>query len=169
MEQRNPSSKYRAARLLRAVTLLEIMVVVAIVGILATLALPRLDGITARMDRQGDIIIVEDALKRARNLARNSRRCVEVAVDGQNVTFTAFTSCAMTGPQPTTTLTLKRAIPCAFDTGDGKLVYQPDGSITATTAARIRTVEKDCVAGPSLATLRVFPITGITKRVKGTG
>ncbi len=156
-------------RQLRAVSLLELIVVVAMVGVLASLALPRLEGITTRLERQGDLIVVEDALKRARNLARTSRRCVEVAVAGQQITFTAYDTCALTTLVSSTSLTLKRAKPCAFDTGDGKLVFQPDGSINATTAAKIRTVENNCSTGASLGTLRVLPITGVTRRVKGAG
>lgn len=153
----------------RGVTLIEIMVVVAIAGVMATIAVVSMDGTTIRANRQGDVILVEDALKRARNLARNARRCVQVEPAGDIVRTTMFDTCTpLSGPQTPIELKLPFAKVCPFDSGDGTLVYTPSGSIQDEVKRTMRIVPDACT-DPAVATLKVQAITGTTKRVKGEG
>jgi prepilin-type N-terminal cleavage/methylation domain-containing protein len=73
---------------LRAVTLLEVMVVVAIVGILSAIAGVSLSDVVTNARRSADVEAIDDLLRTARNLARQERRCVQVVVTPRQVTTT---------------------------------------------------------------------------------
>jgi prepilin-type N-terminal cleavage/methylation domain-containing protein len=73
---------------LRAVTLIEVMVVVAIVGILAGLAGVSLSDVVSNARRTADAEAIDDLLRTARNLARQERRCVQVVMTSRQITAT---------------------------------------------------------------------------------
>lgn len=73
---------------LRAVTLIEVMVVVAIVGILAGLAGVSLSDVVINARRTADAEAIDDLLRSARNLARQERRCVQVVMTSRQITAT---------------------------------------------------------------------------------
>lgn len=61
-----------------AFTLAEVMVVVTIIGVLSTLAMAAVMTISGRARLQRDADGVEELVRKARNVARNARRCVRV-------------------------------------------------------------------------------------------
>ncbi len=73
---------------LRAVTLVEVMVVVAIVGILAGLAGVNLSDVVSNARRSADAEAIDDVLRGGRNLARQERRCVQVVMTSRQITAT---------------------------------------------------------------------------------
>lgn len=72
----------------KAFTLAELAVVIAIVGVLSALATVSVSALTGRARQQREIDDVEALLRKARNLARNERRCVRIDVAERAVTFT---------------------------------------------------------------------------------
>jgi prepilin-type N-terminal cleavage/methylation domain-containing protein len=84
---------------LRGFTLLELMVVVAIVGVLAALTLPGISEMTRERRAAGEFAKLRNALVQSRNLARSLRRCVEVEVVADSAEMTAYpmSSCADDG------------------------------------------------------------------------
>ena len=69
----------------------EVAIVAAIVGVLASLGVASLIGVTARARQQRDADGVEDLVRRARNLARNERRCVRIDASASRITSTPLT------------------------------------------------------------------------------
>lgn len=65
----------------RGVTLVEVMVVVAILGVMASLAGVALSEVVGRARQARDADLVEELLRQTRNVARNQHRCVEVSME----------------------------------------------------------------------------------------
>lgn len=59
---------------------MEVMVVVAIIGIMSSLAGVALSEVVGRARQARDADLVEDLLRQTRNLARNQHRCVQVVL-----------------------------------------------------------------------------------------
>lgn len=64
------------------------MIVVAIVGVLAGLAITGFSTISSRARMQRDADGVEDLVRRGRNLARAERRCVRIDASATRITLT---------------------------------------------------------------------------------
>lgn len=73
---------------LRAVTLVEVMVVVAIVGVLAGLAGVSMSDVVSNARRTADAEAIDDLLRSARTIARQERRCVQVVMTSRQLTVT---------------------------------------------------------------------------------
>ena len=77
-----------ATMLSRAFTLLETMVVVAIVGVLASLAAVSMSDVVGSARLRADSERIDDLLRKARNLARLERRCVQAVATANRLTTT---------------------------------------------------------------------------------
>lgn len=75
----------RRPLLARGVTLIEMMVVVAIVGIIAALAVPNLTPVVQNSSLSAEVQRVGSTLERARRLAMNQGRCHRVRLNGGNL------------------------------------------------------------------------------------
>ncbi len=73
---------------LRGFSLVEVMVTVAIVGVLASLAVVSMSDVIESARLRTDADAVEDVLRRARNLARLERRCVQAVATAGRLTTT---------------------------------------------------------------------------------
>lgn len=82
----------------RAFSLIELMVVVALIGIMAALAFPSISASARRANAPVHGVRVHGFLSDARNLARRTNRCVRVtrAADGSTLTTQTFSTCAIT-------------------------------------------------------------------------
>lgn len=74
----------------RGFSLLELMVVVALVGILASLAVPSFQGGMERKKAALEIERVSHALLEIRNYARTRIRCVEVTISAHQIVATPY-------------------------------------------------------------------------------
>lgn len=75
----------------------EVAIVAAIVGVLASLGIASLVGVTGRARQQRDADGVEDLVRKARNLARNERRCVRIDATASRLTSTPLTHASRDG------------------------------------------------------------------------
>ncbi len=75
----------------RAVTLIEVMVVVAIVGVLAAISLVAISDVIRRAQLSADADTIDDRLRRARMIARLERRCVSVVANGSRLELVPLT------------------------------------------------------------------------------
>lgn len=73
-------------------TLIELMIVVAIIGILASIAVPSLNSTVRHNREQAQIQKLRGNLMTARNLARNTMRCVDVtsAAGGKGIHLKSY-------------------------------------------------------------------------------
>ncbi len=69
----------------RAVTLVEILIVVAMLGVLASLSMISISDTVIRARMVADADEIDDILRRARLLARMERRCVLVVTDQNRI------------------------------------------------------------------------------------
>lgn len=72
----------------RGFSLAEVAIVAAIVGVLASLGVASLLGVTSRARQQRDADSVEELVRRARNIARTERRCVRIDATATTLTLT---------------------------------------------------------------------------------
>ncbi len=72
----------------RAFSLLETMITVAIVGVLASIAAVSMSDVVGNARLRSDSDAIDDVLRRARNLARLERRCVQAVTTASRLTTT---------------------------------------------------------------------------------
>ena len=173
-----------------AFTLVELMVVVALFGVVAALAIPQISAASRRANAPVQGLRVHGFVSEARNLARRTNRCVKVdrAADGSTMTAQTFSTCTLTevcrcraSALPDTTLNFRMADGAPRDarveafsgnvstaafadvasSGDG-IIFLADGSTAYVDAVRIPvTVPLD--GGDTTFELRVMPATGIVR------
>lgn len=156
----------------RAFTLLEIMVVVALVGIMAALAVGLGSGSVAQSRARDDVEAVRAHLVAARNHARRNAACVEVRrADARTLTAVVVEDpaggCppaphAPTPPTPTTTLRAAATI-TTFDVAGinvDTVRFGKDGSVPLAAPATLQVTTAD--HPPTV--LAVWPAAGIVKK-----
>lgn len=152
-------------------TLLEMMVAVAIVGILAAIAVPQV-GQTMKAQRQvGQVQHVEGLLSRARDTARTTRRCVEVTVTATAIVALPYETCTNVERFGASTPTLGDAatddevrVDLTDDVGlvPQTFIYNPWGGLTSGQQVTLPVIAVDRVF--RLAQLKVHPGLGIVRR-----
>ena len=172
-----------------AFTLLELMVVIAIVGILAALAAQQVSSASQRANAPVPGLRVHGFLSEARNLARRTNRCVQVTrtLDGSVLEARTFSTCPITEvcrcrasalPDETRTLTMADAAPkqarVAAFTGTGviagftdvavadAIVFLADGSTPHPGAVGL-VVSVPLIDSSPTTALRVMPATGLVR------
>jgi type IV pilus assembly protein PilA len=78
MSMSQPSVAVREVRAARGFTLVEIVIVVAIIGVLAAISFPTVHDMTTRANEPLELAKVEALLHEARTYARRTNQCVEV-------------------------------------------------------------------------------------------
>lgn len=156
----------------RAFTLIELMVVVALAGIMASLAIGLGSGTVARERAREDVEAVRAHLVAARNHARRNAACVEVRrTDARTLTAAIVvdvpSGCpaaphAQTPPTSTTTLRAATAI-TPFDvvgTPLDAVRFGKDGSVPLAAPATLQITTADVPP----TTLSIWPAAGIVKK-----
>ena len=154
----------RAALHRRGFTLVELIAVLLLVGVLATVALPRLDGVFA-LRGAGWRDQLQAGLLQARTLAQGHRRLVCLTLATGELRLAQ----ASTNPASSCDSTLKGAdgdARWAFDANAvalgqqpaGRLYFQPDGRITSDGAGSTSVNVMISLAGET--TLQLFGETG---------
>lgn len=173
----------------RAFSLIEIMTVVALVGVMAAIAGPRFAESVRRANAPVQVVRVQSFLSEARNLARRTNRCVKVVRDSSGSTLTAstFSTCLVSGTcvcrasfqaDSVTTLSLAAVIPTNANVqalsgnsstltdltghaGADALIFLPDGS---TPYGGDVSFPVNVPGGPTTV-VRVMPAAGIVRLV----
>ncbi len=161
-----------ARQVRRGFTLIELMVVVALLGIMASLAVGLSSDTVARERAREDVEAVRAHLVAARNHARRNAACVEVRrTDARTLTAAVVVDLpngcptaphAQPPPTPTTTLRAATSI-TPFDVAGTPLDavrFGKDGSVPLEAPATLQIT----TAGVPPTTLAVWPAAGIVKK-----
>lgn len=119
---------------MRAFTLLEMLVILAVLGVVAAMSLPDLTPVVRRTELRGAVGDTAAMLERARREARTSGRCLQVRVETGALVLersgtprcTAFTVLERMRPVPGITVALEAATGAAAFTGGGRLLGDGD-------------------------------------------
>lgn len=163
----------------RGVTLVEVMVVVAIIGIGASIAVADWGEQTRRSRATAQALALQDSLIQARNLARARLKCTKVVVkeDGTLIA-TPHNKCnPLSEPEESIEFPLplsftddfvsnigkaqKRITVSEFDTADGTLVFNGRGGIDTNEIAEMTVT----TAHGTEYTYRIFPAIGAVRLV----
>lgn len=151
-------------------TLVELMVVVAIIGVAAALAAPSIRDLSRRQRENEAIVDVEGALRDARNTARVNRRCVTVALAGNVITATksACTGFKRFGGSAPTMGTADGSKTTTIDDTivvgalSEPLTFHPYGGTTA--VGNVTLTLSSAALGTSRALITVFPGVGTVRK-----
>jgi prepilin-type N-terminal cleavage/methylation domain-containing protein len=179
-------------RRLAAFTLLELMVVVALIGILAALAATQVSSASHRANAPVQGVRLHGFLSEARNLARRTNRCVAVnrAPDGSVLEARTFSTCPLTEvcrcrasalPDEIHRLTMDDVSPRGSRVGvfvgtgviagfndvaiADTIIFLADGSTPHPAAVDV-TVNVPLEGGAQQTALRIMPATGIVRLVQ---
>ncbi len=152
-------------------TLIEAMVVVAIVGIGSALAVPSISDLSRRHRENEAIALVEGALRDARNLARVSRRCVKVTVSSGVITsekatcsgyqrYGGSTPTISTPPESTSVQKIGSQIKVMQPSNS--LIFHPYGGTTNIDEITIEI--RSSTSNNNIAELVVFPGIGTVRK-----
>jgi prepilin-type N-terminal cleavage/methylation domain-containing protein len=130
----------------RGFSLLELLTVVAIVGIMAALAVPSMTGWLGKSSFSDQKAVLYDTLTRARNMANSRDECVKVTIDGSTMHITPYAQ----GAQPNCADPLGAAtiaipdvtLPTGytienFSTGSASIVFNTTGGLREATTISI--------------------------------
>lgn len=163
------------------------MVVVAMIGVLAAIAVPQISESTRRANAPVQAVRVQSYLAEARNLARRTNQCVKVtrSADGVQLSTSTFSTCAITDdchcrasaqPATSTTLDLSSVTPkdatvsalvgssstlvdLTGHAGSSTLIFLADGSTPYATPVTFSIV----VPGVTTTGLKVLPGAGVVR------
>lgn len=152
---------------MRAFTLVEVMVVVALIGIFAALAVPNMTERIEAQKAEYEVLKVEDALTRFRNLSRVRVVCVEVQVVGNSLQATPYLDCdPLANPQAVETVAFNpKYVTLGAITGPGlvgNLTYKKDGGHGLAGPAQLALT----LPTGGARTIKIFPATGYVRLVE---
>ena len=173
----------------RAFSLVELMLVVAMIGVMAAIAVPQIANSIRRANAAVQAVRVQSYLAEARNLARRTNQCVKVtrSADGAQLAMATFSTCAITDdchcrasaqPATSTTLDLSAVTPkdatvsalvgststlvdLTGHAGPSTLIFLADGSTPYATPITFSVV----VPGANTTDLKVLPGAGVVRIV----
>lgn len=156
----------------RGVSLLEVMVVVAIVGVLASLSFVSIGDVLGRARLLSDADTIDDTLRRGRLLARTERRCVQVVASRSRLDVIPLehpgappASCD--GGRLLGERNIGRSFPAGIVLGDARFFFDRSGGVVvAGGSTRIGGgVDLPVTVKPPNAALRTF----VVRVLAGTG
>lgn len=147
---------------MRGMTLLELMVVVAMVGILATMAMGLSSKTSEVQKNNANARRVASSLWEIRNWAHNTSRCVKVEANGEGFSATPYAACVPALSGELTAAVRHFTFPSdlhsfAFDTTSGVLVFNENGGTTETSIATFSFVNQSTSKNHRLL---VYPAIG---------
>ncbi len=148
-------SKPLAGRLARGFTMIELVAILILVGVLAAVAMPKLDtAVSLRNDTARDEVLA--ALRYAGQTAQSHRRLVCVDVSATAVTLRIATNrpasacdSALTGPDGGTTFTSNPGASTFTLSPSGTMYFQPDGRVTTDGAGNNASARTLAITGVS--------------------
>lgn len=150
--------------MIRAMTLLELMVVVAMVGILAGLAISSQTGAARNQRALAEMKGVALALREFRDWAATERRCVRITTEAQRLLATPLSSCgststALTAEARARTFSADVQV-LGWDTAEGSVVFRDQGGTDQSGAA---TLSYQNMRTGQVRALRVWPAIGVIR------
>ena len=147
---------------MRGMTLLELMVVVAMVGVLATMAIGISSKTSEVQNNNASARRVAHSLWEVRNWAHNTSRCIKVEVNAEGFAAIPYSTCepALSGELSADIreFTFPSVLHSfAFDTTSGALVFNAHGGTTETTISTFSFVNEST---SRTHRLRVYPAIG---------
>lgn len=182
-----PPARSRSSSKTAGFTLLELMIAVAIIGIIAALATPSFQEMLAHKRAVSDIELVRDELLQLRGRSRAENMCLTVTVStgttGISLSHTEMTNCqskqlyyaiaegaATFASAPASPLAGTAAATATVEVGKyvsvaapETVMFDPLGGIFAENPVEIAVLRRD--TGAVVKTLRIIPGTGVVRTV----
>lgn len=95
------STRASGLRRSRGFSLIEMMIVVALIGIMSALVVPNISQRVADSEAEAEMLAVRDGLVRMRNLSRTNAACVRVTINANSFVGTPFLECDPLGNEQT--------------------------------------------------------------------